>query len=991
MRLVVLPQKFHYGEVHSVDVNQTNSLVATGGRDHNVSVWKLHHFTDLVSDGPPKLNTIVPEKTIDVHTSTVKLVCWSPTNDHQLMSADENGHLVKTDLHHDTSVVIFPPPYLQNHPVSTAIDGCWSNDGRLFVWSTADGAVHIYDAVKETHQFLISHSEKTGDKKVTIQRSIAFDPTNRHLVCLGDDTMVTVFQYEYDKNNNYRFQVASRISRLMNNSVTKSSGIKYRRISWSCDGEFFAVPNATKQSTSVVSLLSASMGWDNNISLVGHDMECDLVKFAPHIFESRGENSNSSSESDLEILDYEVYHIIATAGSDNSLVLWNTSKESPLFVMHDVSSKPLVDLVWDKTGKFILMTTLEGQIIIGGFSKGELGECASSDFLQKFKATQKQAKKQSSAKTTGESSTSRKSKAPIESISQNDAVDIRDEGDISDANDTFVSADQSTSSSPTQSKVSHLGEITPEVLAPGLDFNSNIESTFMSAIDERTASRATSMLSSAPKKTEPQGEIQSSAKPPSNSSPKVTIKNGKKRIQPTPLSNGNDMQNTGYHNPNTQSKTLPPNCQAGMEFDKPSYVISEDLVKDTKRPKSSDEGPLKKKAKRELEPVKFLGSVVINPSTTFAQVRLSAPKIRSGFRIPDTPYTLDIKNGQGNESAPSRVTCLKEESQIWTDFIPQFIQLATKGNSFWALSTAEGNVHTYSSNSGKRMLPPIIMGAPISFLESKNQYLMAVTSIAEVYVWDLDKKKIHMKSPSSLAALLDLNSKLQENTLSKSDNITMCSITSKGVPVITLSNGSGYIYNIDMEVWQTVTEAWWAFGSHYWDSITDEKVSAVSDSSRSSGDRDGSSIISMLEHKTNEELLRKSRSGRGKLFNKISKNMMMKEGFENLENTVSLSHLENRILCCEILGEQEDFKDFIITYTNRLCELGLQAKLYEICEGILGETDSPTGKSEKSTICGLDRRNLLKDIILACAEHRDVQRILVHYGNKIGLISRDYE
>lgn len=990
MKLLVLPQKFHDGEVHSIDINLTNALVATGGKDHTVNVWKLQQFTELVNNKPSNLKEIVPQKSIRIHKSTVKLLKWSPTNENQFISADEAGELVKTDFDTDKSEIIFPPAHLRKYQASPVLDGCWSADGRLFVWSTSDGAVHIYDAVRETHQFLISHVENTSEKKTTIQRSIAFDPNSKYLVTLGDDTMVTVFQYEYDKNDNYRFLVTSKISKLMNNSVTKSSGINYRRISWSCDGEFFAVPDATKQLTSVVSLLSASLGWDNNISLVGHDIECNLVKFAPHIFESKGGDGTNSADSDVEILDYEVYHIIATAGTDNSLILWNTTKESPLFVLRDISTKPLVDLVWDKSGSFVLMTTLEGQIIIVGFSKGELGDTVSYDFLQKFKATQKQAKKQSNSRMASDTQSAKKTKTPIESISQVDAVDIRDEEDMSDANDTFVSADQSNASSPKQANISTLGEITPQILAPGLDFSSNHENDFMSIIEARGRETDASASAPTPKRDSTQGEPQASAKP-STVLPKVTMKNGKKRIQPTPLSSSGEVQNKTQQTTLPQTKLFGQNTQVGMEFDKPSYTVPEDQIRDTKRQKVSEESLLKKKAKRELEPVKFLGSVVTNPSTTFAQVRLSVPKIRSSFRVPDTTHTLDIKNGQGTESAPSRVTCLKEESQIWSDFIPKFIQLATKGSSFWALSSADGTIHTYSSVSGKRLLPPIIMGSPISFLESKNQYLMAVTSIAEVYVWDLEKKKIHMKSPLSLAALLDLNSKLQENTLSKSDNITMCSITSKGMPLTTLSNGSGYIYNLDMEVWQTVTEAWWAFGSHYWDSITDDKVLPSSDSSRMSGEGDGSSIISMLEHKTNEELLRKSRTGRGKLFNKISKNMMMKEGFENLENTVSLSHLENRILCSELLEEKEDFKGFIITYANRLCELGLQAKLYEICEGILGKLHSTTTQQENPTICGLDRQGLLKDIVLACAEHRDAQRILVHFGNKIGLISRDYE
>ncbi|KAM9934437.1 hypothetical protein OXX80_005966 [Metschnikowia pulcherrima] len=986
MRLLVLPQTFHDGEVHSVDVNSTNSMIATGGKDQKVSVWKLDDFTKFVDNDPPSLEELIPQNVVQTHGSTVKIIKWSPTSEHELISADANGELVKTNIDSDKSQTIFPPPHSNKYKKSAVIDGSWSVDGRLFAWSTQDGAVHIYDATKDTHQFLVPRGENATGRKATIQRSVAFDPTGKYLVILGDDTMVAVYQYDFDKSGNYRFLVASKISRLMSNSVTKASGVNYRRISWSCDGEFFAVPNATKQSTSVVSLLSASSGWENNISLVGHDMECDLVKFAPQIFERRGESESAPGESDLEILDYEVYHIIATAGSNNSLVLWNTSKEAPLFVMNDISSKPCVDLVWEKTGKYILMTTLDGQIIIVGFSEGELGDKVSSEFLEKFKATQNQAKKQPSGKGTSELSGAKKAKAPIECISQNDAVNILDEGDIDKANDSHISAHQENGSSPKQTIALQRGEISPEVLTPGIDIRPDIENDFMSAIEATSGERKQETKVS--KSSESRNANYTAENSTLSGASKVTMKNGKKRVQPIALSNGNGIHSKTSEATAQQQIASSQSTQMSMEFEKPSYNVSEELTRDTKRQKISDDSIIRKKPRREPEPVRYIGSVVTNPTTSFAQVRLSAPKVRSAFRIPDDSYSLDIKNGQGNESAPSRVTCLKEDTQLWSDFIPQFIQLVTKGASFWALSTADGTIHTYSSESGRRLLPPIVIGSPISFLESKSHFLMAVTSIAEVYVWDLNKRKIHMKSPSSLAALLDLNSKLQENTLSKADNITMCSITSKGIPVTTLSNGSGYIYNIEMEVWQTVTEAWWAFGSHYWDSITDDKASTPLKTSQGSSKSDGSSIIGMLEHKTNEELLRKSRVGRGKLFNKISKNMMMKEGFENLENTVSLSHLENRILCCELLGEQTDFKNYLITYANRICELGLQAKLFEICEGIISPSNSET---DKATICGINRRELLKDILLACAEHRDVQRMLVHFGNKIGLLSRDYE
>ena len=250
---------------------------------------------------------------------------------------------------------------------------------------------------------------------------------------------------------------------------------------------------------------------------------------------------------------------------------------------------------------------------------------------------------------------------------------------------------------------------------------------------------------------------------------------------------------------------------------------------------------------------------------------------------------------------------------------------------------------------------------------------------------------------SSISPLLELYNK---EGLVKSDNITLCAVTSYGIPLVTLSNGSGYLFNKDLGVWQTITESWWCFGSHYWDSTQTGNSSGGGSGSGGSNNKqslqtmnmfnDEQSIIELLEHKTNEEILRKTRTGRGKYFNKISKNMLMKEGFESLENTISISHLENRILCCELLGENKDFHKFFTTYVQRICELGFKAKLFEVCDELLGPIDTDTAKPPNENnwepkICGFDKRELLKEIITSCSQFRDAQRVLVHFGKKLVL------
>lgn len=976
MRLLVLPQTFHGGELHSLDLNASNELLACSGADGNITIWAVSDILGLADLAPSEIPTLNPVRTIACHSSAVRLVRWSPLSENILMSSDESGNLFLTSLADGSSEAIYPWASLEESDISPVADADWSADGRLLAWSTLDGKVQLFDTTLRTMQSLTGlQGDPATDKSIAIQRSVSFDPTNKFLVTIGDDTLINVYHYTYVPNGEYRFVLVNKISKLMSSSVTSINGLMFRRTSWSCDGEYIAVPNSSKQLTSVVSLLATSEKWENQISLVGHDMECGLAKFAPHIYQSPNDEvvpPGTTTEPTEQTPN--VYHVIASAGLDNTLVLWNTSKESPLSIIRDISKKPIVDMAWHASAKHLIAATSDGKLVVATFSDNELGVEASQQVTQSLQQVQKISHEKLIASFDDEITKAKKTKNVKDVVSQNDALSLLElqKQDLTSPNLDDVehinsigggSSDQADGNVKKQRST---GTVKPEVLSATPDtasINENADSLNGHAQHPIKVTRK-----AAPK---PQTGIQEEQK--------VTTKNGKKRVQPILISQTN-VAGTNNSESIPALESTSDNKKTTMEFEKPSYGVPQDVMKDTKRPKSQEDGS-NKKLKRELEPVKYIGTVVTNPNTAFAKARLSTPKIKSGFRLDSDSGFLDIKNGQGNENVPSRITNFRNELQVWTDFIPQYIQLATSGTSFWAISTADGQIITYSNLSGHRLLPPIVLGSPLSFLESKDDYLLAVTSIAEVYVWDMKKRKILLKSPLSLVALLDLNNKFEDSTLSKSDNITMCSVTSKGLPLVTMLNGSGYIYNIEMEVWQTVSEAWWAFGLHYWDSISDDKVSLQPRLSQTVGDKE-SLILGLLEHKTNEELFRKSRVNRGKFFNKISKNMIMKEGFENLENTVSLSHLENRILCSELLGETLDFKEFLLTYAKRLCELGLKAKLFEVCETLYNN-------GENAEICGLKQLDLLRNIILACADHREALRVLIHFSGKLGMTTSE--
>ncbi|RCK65132.1 Protein HIR2 [Candida viswanathii] len=1014
MKLLKLPQVFHNGEIHTIDINTDSSYLVSAGKDNKVSVWHLAQLIDLskavssanaTSELKKQMKAFAPFESIECHEHLINVVKFLPGKLNEFVSSDVKGNV----FHHvlddkPTTKQIFP---FKNDDIEAEplVDLSVSADNRLVAWSTKDGKVYLYDLAKDTFQELTT----IYHEKPIIQRSIAFDPTNNYLITVGDDTQINLYQYNYDKDaDNYTFRLINKISRYFSQNPLS---VRYKRISWSPEGELIPIPTATKNQTMLISLISRTAKWGNAENLVGHNHANEVVRFSPKIFSETDKSTNRT------------HNIVASGGSDKTIAIWNTTKTSPITILEGLIQGEVLDMAWTKDGESLLFGTSKGHVGIVNFERGELGYPFSDETMERMIKLHANLVESMLFRYPYEQTVGNRKQLPsIEFLKQSDAIlalgpsskDIKDEP--TEDGDKSKKGPETTTG----------GEIVPEVIPPPQleeipdpKTNDLLDSVMSTRVDS-SAKAVKSSTKEEKSKTPPIEETQKetpedkksetadeskkselqdppklekaeetkkpepeSPKKPSFNKQKVTTKNGKRRIQPMLISSNNGAAAPNIPKPAPTTTTIKSASRAPMEFDKPSYSVSEEFYKQNKRPRTDEANGTVKKVKREMEPVKFIGSVILNPNTSFSKIRLATPKVKFGFQVKsqfdgDSNF-LDVRNGSGNETKPSRITYFKKDKEIWCDFIPKYIQLAVEGSNFWAVTIDDGTILTYSRVSGKRLLPSIVLGSPASFFESYNNYLMAVTCVGEVYVWDMELKKSVLKC--SIGPLLELCNK---DGLVKSENITLCAVTSLGIPLVTLSNGSGYLYNKNLGVWQTITESWWSFGSYYWDGV-DETAKPQSMNMFN----DEQSIISLLEHKTNEEILRKSRTGRGKFFNKISKNMLMKEGFESLENTISISHLENKILCCELLGEDKDFHKFFTSYVQRICELGFKAKLYEVCDQLLGPIDDPENKDWDPKICGMDKRELLKEIITLCSQFRDAQRVLIHFGEKIGIVNND--
>ncbi|CAI4051323.1 hypothetical protein SKDZ_15G1920 [Saccharomyces kudriavzevii ZP591] len=455
--------------------------------------------------------------------------------------------------------------------------------------------------------------------------------------------------------------------------------------------------------------------------------------------------------------------------------------------------------------------------------------------------------------------------------------------------------------------------------------------------------------------------------------------------------------------PKNQSNGIKSIQSTTMEFNTPSYTVPRDLKRKPKEVtpnNTSNNVPSSKKQKKELQPIDFLDTGLLLPNTSFSRVRLATPKIRSTFKYSPTNspnLILEVKNGSGNEQRPTIVKLtskvLDQDQVLFQDFIPRLITICTAGDTFWSFCSEDGCIYIYS-DSGRKLMAPLILGVGISFLEACGTYLLCLTSIGELYCWDIERKRLAFPI-NTIYPLLNPTLRYSDDILTRAENITLCSITKKGVPLVTLSNGDGYLFDKNMETWLLVSDGWWAYGSQYWDTtnttgLSSSKASADAFNSNEANinemvsdiKNDNQSIINFLERKTNDELNRK---GRIKNLQRFARTILMKEGFENMEEIVTLSHLENKILASIRLEEFEEFSKLMMVYCIRLSELGYIDRLDDVFQWLYN--DVSVSSVDPKFVEKDFRRNLLKKILIACGDIRQVQRVTTRYAREMNIIS----
>ena len=883
-------------------------------------------------------------------------------------------------------------------------DLAWSYDSSVIVSVGLDSKIVVWSG----HTF---EKLKTITSHQSHVKGITFDPANKYFATASDDRSIKIFRFTPPGPNATAHDQASNftLERTITAPFQGSPLTTYfRRCSWSPDGAHLAGANAVNGPVSTVAIIDRGT-WDGDIHLVGHEGPVEVTAFCPRLWSSSPNTSTSNSNS---AQNPHLMTVIACASQDKSISVWLTSSSRPIIITQGLANKSISDLAWSPDGLRLFATSLDGSIQCLEFAEHELGYSApveeNEKALAKFGGNRKNIGLPESAEAL---------------ILEEKAKEFEMNG-VDARMGALMGEEEANTSTVSAASLSFSKDVTRSS-TPLPNATTNGEST-----KNKDSSTAESGATS--KDPEATSKLAQDAKIDRLKSRVTITKDGKKRMAPLLVSSSAGAESSL---PRTQLRAAASvnassdTPQSVLDLSKPYDGLPKGglaaLLLGNKRKyalvEGEEEGSIEKRvdigrkdgaipilqnspdgltiAKSDTASTvtvpEFIRPAVVNPSLSVSSLRLAVPKLRPSIERTLDPFEnsditkgttpksrdseadirLEVKNptgpsptGRYEDREPARLVVTKKGQPVWQDFVPKSVLLVAGGSHFWAAACEDGSVYSWTP-AGRRLTNAILLEAQPVLLETMNLWLLCVTAIGQCYVWNMESLS-SPHPPISLAPILDIATQNLGSHSTKAPSITSVRINSEGKIVVSLTNGEGYSYNPLLFSWQRLSEVWWAVGSQYWNS-TDSSVSNVNAETRGAVS-DG--IVTLLEKNTTNEMLVR---GRAYFTQRLIKALVNREGYEMLESTISIGHLENRIAAAMMLGSKADFQTYLYMYARRLGPEGLKIKAEELLRSLLGSLDqlddSDSNKDKghdrnwrnpTSTLCGWPRKDLLRDIVL---------------------------
>ncbi|XP_035751252.1 protein HIRA isoform X4 [Egretta garzetta] len=328
--------------------------------------------------------------------------------------------------------------------------------------------------------------------------------------------------------------------------------------------------------------------------------------------------------------------------------------------------------------------------------------------------------------------------------------------------------------------------------------------------------------------------------------------------------------------------------------------------------------------------------------------------------IPQKSFTLQVSSDPSmyleveNEmttvggSKLSRLKCNREGKE-WETVLTSRILTAAGSCEIVSVACEKRTLSVFSA-CGRRLLPPIILNTPISTLHCTGSYVMALTTAATLSVWDVHKQTAIVRDES-----------LQTIFSGSDATVSQILLTQHGIPVMSMSDGKAYCFNPSLSTWNLVSDK-------------QDSLAQCADFRNSLPSQEAmlcSGPLAVIQGRT-------SNSGRqaARLFSMP----------HLVQQETTLAYLENQIAAALMLQSSHEYRHWLLIYARYLVNEGFEYRLRELCKDLLGPVHYSAGSQWESTVMGLRKRELLKELLPVIGQNLRFQRLFTEYQEQLDIL-----
>ncbi|NXY31650.1 HIRA protein, partial [Pomatorhinus ruficollis] len=1003
--------------IFSVDIHPDGTKFATGGQGQDSGKVVIWNMAPVLKEEDEK-NENIPKMLcqMDNHLACVNCVRWSNNGVYLASGGDDKLIMVwKRAAYIGPSTVFGSSSKLTNveqwrcvsilrSHSGDVMDVAWSPHDAWLASCSVDNTVVIWNAVKfpEILATLKGHSG--------LVKGLTWDPVGKYIASQADDRSLKVWR-------TMDWQLETSITKPFDECGGTTHVL---RLSWSPDGHYLVSAHAMNNSGPTAQIIERD-GWKTNMDFVGHRKAVTVVKFNPKIFKKKQKNGSSTKSSCP-------YCCCAVGSKDRSLSVWLTCLKRPLVVIHELFDKSIMDISWTLNGLGILVCSMDGSVAFLDFSQDELGDPLSEEEksnihqstygkslaimteaqlsttiienpeMLKYQQRQQQQGDQKNASIRDSSGNSTAPKVAsmvngesLEDIRKNllkKQVETRtadgrrritplciaqlDTGDFSTAffNSIPISGTLSGSMMSSQSNqqlmsldsnaANSLNTSKPSVEPTAASIKPTDDAANKDGVNATSASAAPSASSSSvlttPSKIEPMKAFDSRFTERSKATSGTAVVTNTNQTVVDRLKD----QNLIKENKPKDILESSSDSEEKIPAVKPLSVPKRKLELEGETVEKKKKGRPRKDSR--LVPVTL---TVQSPATLASEkdaACISAPALalKLPTPIPQKTFTLQISSDPSmyleveNEmttvggSKLSRLKCNREGKE-WETVLTSRI-LAAAGSCEIVTVACEKRTLSVFSACGRRLLPPIILNTPISTLHCTGSCIMALTTAATLSVWDVHKQIAIVRDES-----------LQTIFSGSDATVSQILLTQHGIPVMSMSDGKAYCFNPSLSTWNLVSDKQDSLAQ-----CADFRTSLPSQEAMLC-----SGPLAVIQGRT-------SNSGRqaARLFSMP----------HLVQQETTLAYLENQIAAALMLQSSHEYHHWLLIYARYLVNEGFEYRLRELCKDLLGPVHYSAGSQWESTVMGLRKRELLKELLPVIGQNLRFQRLFTEYQEQLDIL-----